>query len=101
FPPNVNTGAALGGQTILCGPVAANQPSVFFTRKAERPGRGEVELTCWQDAPGKGFRPLATWVGPHLEPLMTRVSPNGGASILLKAAAFEDEPARVRCPGDG
>src|SRR5262249_43369920 len=99
FPPPVNSGAALGGETVLCGPVVPGGPPVFFTRKLLRAGTGEVELTCWQANVQKQSRPLAAWVAPHLEPLMVRVSAGGGPALLLKAAAFENEPARVRCPG--
>ncbi|HJN18889.1 MAG TPA: hypothetical protein QGH10_25540, partial [Armatimonadota bacterium] len=99
YPPHVNSGAALGGETILCGPVAPDQPSVFFTRGAVADAAGETEVTCWQASPSGRFRRAARWTGPNLEPLMTRA--DDADSILLRASAFEGESARVRCPGRG
>jgi putative pyrroloquinoline-quinone binding quinoprotein len=96
FPSNVNTGASLGGETILCRPLRAGQPSVFFTRRLLNAATGEVRVTAWQADRKRRFRLLAEWTGPRIEPLAVRTDPGG---VLLRATAFEGERARLRCAG--
>jgi outer membrane protein assembly factor BamB len=94
FPSNVNSGAALGGETILCAPIAPGTPSLFFTRRAgRRPGR-DVEVTCWQADAGSRFRRRATWTGPRLEPLMLRTA---DPPILMRCTTFDGEQAALLC----
>lgn len=99
FPPSVNSGAAMGGETVLCGPATPHGANVFFTRKVIEAATDQREVTCWQADRQGQFSPIAAWVGPRLEPLMVRSAPAGAASVLLQAAAFDGEPAEIRCPG--
>ena len=101
FPAHANTGAALGRDTILCGSVAAGQPPVFFTRRAASDAPGEVELTCWQatSTGDRGLQPRARWLGPNLEPRAIRAASGESPCILIETAAFDGEPARLRCAG--
>ena len=97
FPPNVNSGAALGGRTILCGPITPGQPNVFFTRKTIDSAAGQTELGCWQTDSQGAFRTIAAWTGPRLEPLATRGAESGKPCILLKTASFDKEVATLHC----
>jgi len=97
FASHANSGATLGRETILCGPVARDQPPVFFTRQSGA-GVGDVEVICWQRTRDHGFQPRLRWTGLNLEPRALRVPATEDApSILLEAASFEGEPAWVRC----
>jgi hypothetical protein len=97
FPAHANTGAALGRETIVCGPVAKGQPPVFFTKRAAPGAPGDVELTCWQSTRDRGIQPRARWTGPHLEPRALRVAEGDEPSVLIETAAFDGAPARLRC----
>jgi hypothetical protein len=98
FPPTVNSGAAMGDETVLCGPTAPRGAHVFFTRKVVEAATDQREVTCWKADRQGQFCSIATWLGRRLEPLMIRPAPEGAATVLLKAAAFDGEPAEVRCP---
>jgi outer membrane protein assembly factor BamB len=96
-PHDVNSGAALGGQTVLHGPLAPDQPPVFFTRRVLDRATAAVEVTCQRGRADAAPQALATWVGPNLEPLAVRSRAGASPTLLLRAAAPEGEPAEVQC----
>ncbi len=93
LPDNVNTGAALGGLTVLCGRPSVVGPPVFFSRAVIDAVSGETGITCWQRSASGEIAVAAEWVGPRLQAMA--VQPESG--VLLRASGFEGEPGHVRC----
>lgn len=85
LPPHVNTGAALGTETVLFRTLDGH--GVFFTSSPEAGTSANARVTCWVAAPGKQPEVAGEWSGPGLEPLAVR----GGreAGVLLRCAARE------------
>lgn len=94
LPDNVNTGATLGGLTVLCGRPSATQPPVFFTRTVIDAGRGTTGITCWQGSTEGKIVAVADWIGPRLQVMAAQ--PESG--VLLRASGFDGEPGEVRIP---
>ncbi len=98
FPATVNSGAARGAETVLCTPGVGTKSSIFFTRNELNAADGDVEVTAWRTT-GQQVESVAAWTGPRLQPLAIRTDAAGVVGVLLQAASFDREPARVQCSG--
>ena len=97
YPANVNSGASLGAETVLCGPIASGQRNVFFTREPVDPANGVVRVTAWQVAEDQQLQPISRWRGPRLKVQGLRIGPDGGQTVLLSVSAFAGQHAAVAC----
>ena len=97
LPAHVNSGASLGAETVLCGPIATGQRNVFFTRESVDTAGGEVQVTGWQVAEDQQLRPVSKLRGPRLEVRGLRIDRHGGQALLLSVSAFTGQHATVTC----
>ena len=99
FSPNVNSGASMGGETVLCGPVSPGGRSVFFTREPVDVGAGTVDLTAWQADQSQLFRSIGKLRGPRLDALGVRADDNDRHGVLVRASSFDGEESVASCFG--
>ena len=95
FPANVNSGASLGAETVLCGPVAPGERNVFFTLEPMGAANGIVEVTGWQAAADRSFHAIGTLRGPRLSVMGLRAMNNRRRVVLLSASSFDGERSVV------
>ena len=97
LPPNVNSGASLGRETVLCGPINPEGRSVFFTREQVDTTAATVEVTAWQTDEDQSLRSIGKLRGPRLGVLGVRANANGRHGVLVSVSSFEGEPSAFSC----
>ena len=96
FPPNVNSGASLAAETVLCGPISPKERNVFFTRQPVG-ANGMIELTAWQAAAAGSVHAIGRLRGPRLSVVGLRAIENRQDAILLNVSSVDGERSVVSC----
>lgn len=99
FPTTVQNSSTTRGWTVLVETPEAGGMPVFFTRRVLDPRAGVTELVAWQADAMRNVRRVGSLVGPHLDAVAAGPGVNKAKTVLVRAEAPDDRPARVDSRG--